>query len=123
MISLLTFVAVAYLTLYAFAFSIPSNLRHTQSVLRESLQLARTDLGPQSSFNTWLEQEEKIALDKLLRNVAPGGANAPDAAPGTVIASPSKEHPNYYYQCMLLISLYSKKSKPNMESQGSVMLP
>jgi glucoamylase len=102
MISLATFVAVAYLALYAFAFSIPSNLRHTQSVLRESLHLEKTGLGPQSSLSTWLEQEEKIALDKLLRNVAPGGDNAPDAAPGTVIASPSKQHPNYYYQCKCL---------------------
>lgn len=100
MLPLVPIVTVAYLALYTFAFSIPSNLRPSQRPLGESLQIEKTDLGPQSSLVSWLEQEEKIALDKLLRNVAPGGVNAPDAAPGTVIASPSKSHPNYYYQCM-----------------------
>ena len=102
MFPLAQFVAVAYFVLFAFAFSIPAHARPSQSVLREHLQLEKTDLGPQSSLNAWLEQQEKIALDNLLRNIAPGGANAPDAAPGTVIASPSKVHPNYYYQCTLI---------------------
>lgn len=100
MLPLVPTVTVAYLALSTFAFSIPSNLRPSQRPLGESLQIEKTDLGPQSSLVSWLEQEEKIALDKLLRNIAPGGVNAPDAAPGTVIASPSKIHPNYYYQCM-----------------------
>jgi glucoamylase len=117
MVSITAFVAVAYLTLYAFAFSIPSNLRHTQSVLRESLHLEKTNLGPQSSLNSWLEQEEKIALDKLLRNVSPGGINAQDAAPGTVIASPSKNHPNYYYQCTSSCSFVTPKMQMLMRIQ------
>jgi len=100
MLPLVPIVVVAYLALYAFAFSIPAHLRPSQRPLGDVLQLEKTDLGPQSSLESWLEGEEKIALDKLLRNVAPGGVNAPDAAPGTVIASPSKSHPNYYYQCM-----------------------
>lgn len=100
MLPLVPIVTVAYLTLYAFAFSIPSNFRPSQRPLGEALQVEKTDLGPQSSLVSWLEQEEKTALDKLLQNVAPGGVNTPDAAAGTVIASPSKSHPNYYYQCM-----------------------
>jgi glucoamylase len=100
MLPLVPIVVVAYLALYAFAFSIPSNLRPSQRPLGDSLQIEKTDLGPQSSLVSWLEQEEKTALDKLLRNVAPGGVNALHAAPGTVIASPSKSHPNYYYQCI-----------------------
>lgn len=51
------------------------------------------------SLDTWLDEEEDIAVDKLLANIAPSGRNAQHAAPGTVLASPSKEHPNYYYQC------------------------
>lgn len=51
------------------------------------------------SLDTWLDKEEDIAVDKLLANIAPSGRNAQHAAPGTVLASPSKEHPNYYYQC------------------------
>jgi glucoamylase len=99
MFPLIPFVVVAYLALYAFAYSIPS-----QSVLRQSLHLEKTDLGPQSSLDAWIEQQEKVSLDNLLRNVAPGGLNAKDAAPGTVIASPSTQHPNYYYQCTFLHS-------------------
>ena len=98
MLPLLSIAVVANLALCTSALSIPS-MRPSQRPLVESLQIEKTDLGPQSSLLSWLEQEEKTALDKLLRNVAPGGVNAPDAAPGTVIAGPSKSHPNYYYQC------------------------
>lgn len=96
------FVVVAYLALYAFALSIPVDLRPSQRPLREQLQwLAKekVDFGPQLSLDAWIEKEAKISLDNLFKNIAPGGANAPDAAPGSVIASPSKKHPNYYYQC------------------------
>jgi glucoamylase len=123
MFPLLTFVAVAYFALYAFAFSIPSNLRQSQSVLRESLHLEKTNFGPQSSLNSWLEQEEQIALDRLLQNVSPGGRNAPDAAPGTVIASPSKNHPNYYYQCMFASQCSYQKQYTNIIPKGSATLP
>jgi glucoamylase len=102
MIPVVPFVVVAYLALYAFAFSIPTDLLATQRPLRDQLSRLskeKADFGPQSSLDAWIEEEEKIALRKLLNNIAPGGVNAPNAAPGSVIASPSKEHPNYYYQC------------------------
>ncbi|KAF1989151.1 glycoside hydrolase family 15 protein [Aulographum hederae CBS 113979] len=51
-----------------------------------------------SDLDLWIEEEEKSAVLSLLANVAPGGHKVPDAAPGSVIASPSKVHPNYYYQ-------------------------
>lgn len=54
-----------------------------------------------SALEEWLEKEEVIALDRLLANIAPGGRNAQDAIAGSVIASPSREHPDYYYQCTL----------------------
>ena len=50
------------------------------------------------SLEQWLEEEEKVALTKILANIAPGGYEAQGAVPGTVIASPSRELPNYYYQ-------------------------
>jgi glucoamylase len=92
---LIPLVFVAYFVLYAFAFSIPpavtwlgvGHAQHAQEPLQDSL-------------DSWLAEEEKIALDKLLANVAPLGKNVQDAAPGSVIASPSREHPNYFYQCM-----------------------
>jgi glucoamylase len=101
MFPIVPFVVLAYLALYAFAFSIPSDLYSSQQPLklREQLVKEKANLGPQSTLDAWIEEEEKIALRKLLANIAPGGENARDAAPGSVIASPSREHPNYYYQC------------------------
>jgi glucoamylase len=98
---LIPFVVLAYFLLYTFAYSVPPNGWFSQSPLREHLRLEKTQLGPQLSLDAWIKQEEKIALKRLLKNVSPGGSNAPDAAPGTVIASRSREHPNYYYQCEL----------------------
>jgi glucoamylase len=46
----------------------------------------------------WIQEQRKISFGYLLDNIAPNGANAKDAAPGSVIASPSKHAPNYYYQ-------------------------
>jgi glucoamylase len=100
MLPLFLLVCVAYFILYAFAFSIPLGHHASQRLLQNTIQVEKTDLGPQSSLDAWIEQEEKIALQKLLDNVAPGGKNAKGAAPGTVIASPSHDSPDYYFQCM-----------------------
>ena len=99
MLPVLSIVVFAYFFLYALAFSIPIHFTRGQASLRQDLHLEKPELGPQSSFETWLQEEERMALNRLLRNVSPGGSNAPDAAPGTIIASPSREHPDYYYQC------------------------
>ena len=91
-------VLAAYVLLYAFASAIPP-LPHIQAIGQRPLQL-----NPQSSLDDWLEKEEEIAIDNLLANVAPGGRNVRGAAPGSVIASPSRKHPNYYYQCTSQLS-------------------
>lgn len=92
----------AYLFLYALASSIPNVHGATQIPLRTgthgSTLQAQNKLSTDQSLEEWLQAEEVIALQKLLANVAPGGQHTPGAAPGTVIASPSKEHPDYYYQ-------------------------
>lgn len=54
-------------------------------------------------FEAWLRKEERVAIERLVANLAPVGSNARDAAPGAVIASPSRGEPgqpDYYYQCM-----------------------
>lgn len=55
----------------------------------------------QDTFDAWIQHEERIALDKLLGNVAPGGSNVQGkgVADGTVVASPSQEGPDYWFQC------------------------
>ncbi|KAF2651742.1 glycoside hydrolase family 15 protein [Lophiostoma macrostomum CBS 122681] len=122
---LIPFVFLAYIVLYAFAFSIPPaaswlGVGHAQHV-QEPLQ---------DSFESWLVEEEKIALDKLLANVAPGGRNVQDAAPGSVIASPSREHPNYFYQWVrdaaittgTLVDLYADDTSSPLASELSSLL-
>jgi glucoamylase len=99
MLPLLPLVCVAYLVLYAAAFSNPLNRDVAQKPLQNFVHEEKTDLGPQSSLDAWIEQEEKVALQKLLDNVSPGGKNTDGAAPGTVVASPSKSEPDYYFQC------------------------
>ncbi|KAI9753924.1 MAG: hypothetical protein M4579_004945 [Chaenotheca gracillima] len=58
-----------------------------------------TSVSKQSAdLEVWLRNEKQVALNGTLANVAPGGRDMDDAVPGTVIASPSKENPDYYYQ-------------------------
>ena len=54
-------------------------------------------LGDLVGFEEWLQDQESIARRKYLANIGSSGIN-PDVAAGAVIASPSKEHPDYYYQ-------------------------
>jgi glucoamylase len=54
-------------------------------------------LVPQG-LDEWIQEQRKTSWRFLLDNIAPNGPNAKGAAPGSVIASPSRESPNYYYQ-------------------------
>jgi hypothetical protein len=88
--------------IHTFAYSIPAlsgflpalHASHTQTPLHETL-------------DDWIEREERIALDKLLANVKPGGRNvegkSKGVADGTVVASPSTDDPDYWYQCKKLV--------------------
>ena len=75
--------------------------------LAPRVQRALSKIGqPHAStdLDTWREAEQDVALERLLANVAPTGRNAVAATPGTVIASPSTERPDYYYQCLFALS-------------------
>lgn len=67
-----------------------------------------------SSLEVWLENEERIALERLLANIAPHGKNAQTAVAGSVIASPSKVHPDYFYQCISSPNPSSKRIGSNV---------
>jgi glucoamylase len=90
---------LACIVLDAAAFSIPPlpHLNHFLGVGRAQQQQQPL----QDTLDAWIEREERIALDNLLANVAPGGRNVEGkgVVPGTVIASPSTEEPDYWYQC------------------------
>lgn len=87
------------LVLDASAFSIPP-LPHLNHLLGVS-QAQQHQQPLQDTLDVWIQREETIALDKLLANVAPGGSNVDGkgVAPGTVVASPSTNEPDYWYQC------------------------
>ncbi|KAF2473827.1 uncharacterized protein BDR25DRAFT_256741 [Lindgomyces ingoldianus] len=125
---LIPFVLAAYVLLYAFAFTIPPLPPISNFLSVGHAQQAQKPL--QDTLDAWLEREERIALDKLLANVAPGGRNVKDAAPGSVIASPSREHPNYFYQWVrdaaittsTLVDLYAEDASSSLSSQLSAIL-
>lgn len=68
------------------------------------------------TLDTWIEGEQRVALDNLLANIAPGGSNVEGkgVAAGTVIASPSQDAPDYWYQCTF---------SPRMSIKCTVLLP
>lgn len=49
-------------------------------------------------FTAWLELQRTYCASGIYQNLGSWGANARDADPGAVIASPSKQSPDYYYQ-------------------------
>ncbi|RKO84735.1 Six-hairpin glycosidase-like protein [Blyttiomyces helicus] len=50
------------------------------------------DNGTDHELERWLEREVAVAWERLLANIHPDGT-----AVGVVVASPSREHPNYWY--------------------------
>lgn len=93
-------VFLAALTPSTYAFSIPT-LRHLDFLGAATAQKQQQPL--QDTLDAWIQQEERIALEKLLDNISPGGRNVEGhgVAPGTVVASPSQDGPDYWYQCKL----------------------
>ncbi|KAI8942689.1 hypothetical protein NX059_000738 [Plenodomus lindquistii] len=89
---------VSQFAYYTYAFSIPSLPRLSNYVSASQSQSQQQPL--QDTLDAWIEREERIALDKLFANVAPGGGNVKGkgVAPGTVVASPSQDEPDYWYQ-------------------------
>jgi len=119
---LVPIIITAYLILYVFAYVVPPLPQAAEQQPLERLVDAGT--STHTSLEEWLEKERAIALDKLLANVAPGGRNVQDAAPGSVIASPSKKRPNYYYQWVrdagitvqTLVDFYSDDPSSNIST-------
>ena len=98
MLTLSKLAVLASLGSEAFALSIPTIPRLHKFLSFAQAQRQQQPL--QDTFDAWIQQQEQVALDKLLANVAPGGRNVDGrVAPGTVVASPSREKPDYWYQC------------------------
>lgn len=91
--------ACAILDAAAFSIPVPPHASHFLGVGHAQEQQQPL----QDTLDAWIVKEERIALDNLFANVAPGGRNVEGkgVAPGTVVASPSTHEPDYWYQCQL----------------------
>lgn len=77
-------------------------------------QSGRTDLVP------WLNSEKQVALSKIFANISRS-----DAAPGSVVAAPSRENPNYYFHWIrdasltmeTLAGLYQSTNDPGLKGK------
>ena len=96
---LVPLVLLAYAVLYAFALSIPP--LHVQSISNyiSGAHAQQLQKPLQNTFGNWVEKEKELSLERLLANVAPGGINLEGVAEGSVVASPSRKKPDYFYQC------------------------
>jgi hypothetical protein len=76
-------------------------LQKQAQILSDSFDFSRQrtlDALVPDDLEQWIQEQRKLSFGYLLDNIASNGTNAKGAAPGTVIASPSREAPNYYYQ-------------------------
>ena len=62
-------------------------------------QHQKSAAGPGDDLDDWMTREEGVALERLLDNAAPCGKHVDNLPPGTIVASPSKKSPDYFYQC------------------------
>jgi glucoamylase len=98
---LVPLVLIAYAVLYAFAFAIPPLHLHSLSNYISGARAQELQQPLQNTFGDWVDKEEKISLERLLANVAPGGRDLEGVVEGSVVASPSKKEPDYFYQCTI----------------------
>ena len=76
-------------------------------------------------FADWLARERSASVTKMLANISPAGT-----APGSVVASPSKENPNYWYNWKRdaaltmteVVALYRSDSDPAQNQAYMKML-
>ncbi|KAF2866237.1 glucoamylase I precursor [Massariosphaeria phaeospora] len=124
---LLLIICLAYFILYALAFSAPPLLHLGGAGYNQEQQKPLQD-----SLEAWIVAEEEVALDRLLANVQPGGRNTEGkgVVNGTVIASPSKEDPDYWYQWVrdaalttsTLVDIYTASPSSALSTRLSAIL-
>ncbi|KAK9364625.1 Six-hairpin glycosidase-like protein [Lipomyces kononenkoae] len=58
-----------------------------------------SDSSEDSDFESWLSVQSSRSFEGILANIGPDGVNVAgqNVQPGVVVASPSHDHPNYFY--------------------------
>lgn len=92
-----------------YSWGLPPPPRYSESIVPKGLE-------------EWIQEQRKTSFRFLLDNIGPNGTNAKETVPGTVLASPSREGPNYYYQWVRdaaitmgdVVEEYGKTGDPNL---------
>src|SRR5688500_10336164 len=77
------------------------------------------------AFEEWLNKSETKSLELMLKNISPDGA-----AKGAVVASPSKDNPNYFFHWIrdaalimdIVVELYLRAATPAEKARYQTML-
>lgn len=75
---------------------------HSKKPEDDVAKFSIASLIPQADYENWIGNESGYAFEAIIRNIGGYGQGIDDALPGTVIASPSRHNPNYYYQVSFL---------------------
>ncbi|RYZ73886.1 MAG: glucoamylase [Proteobacteria bacterium] len=74
-----------------------------------------------SDLQTWVTQQRPVAVDRLFQAISPA-----DGAPGAVMASPSRSHPDYYYHwirdaALVMKEVYRVKGERPNQSMSTLL--
>lgn len=72
-----------------------SSLKHSQDIIHAS---SIVSLLPEHEYEDWLSKQTTMAFESIINNIGGYGQGIDDVMRGGVIASPSKDKPDYYYQ-------------------------
>lgn len=86
------------LTILIFQFSFVNSLFIPSKFFPQSIFSYSSSSSTPSNFEDWLVYQEDVCLRSILNNIGGNFTTDKDLLPGVIIASPSKENPNYYYQ-------------------------
>lgn len=66
---------------------------------------APASLIPELEYESWIDAESNIAFEGIIQNIG-GYGSVEGVMPGAVVASPSKQYPNYFYQVGICSVMY-----------------
>lgn len=66
---------------------------------------APASLIPEQEYESWIDSESNIAFEGIIQNIG-GYGSVEGVMPGAVVASPSKQYPNYFFQVRIAPFIY-----------------
>lgn len=72
--------------------------------LHSSAGAGIVSLIPKQEYESWINAETDVAFESIIQNIGSYGS-VKGVMAGTVVASPSKQNPDYFYQVRYYLSL------------------